>query len=129
VQLVYGRYKKSNGALERDGGHILTVVSAKGDFNGDTIELTLADPGRAPDHKIGNYLETQSTYNPLKVTLKKVTFKEYISGASYETDMGGGGGDLFRTVTRWEAITAPYTADATRQMVEGFNWFQATKTS
>jgi len=131
IQLVYGRYKAgpTAGSLQRSGGHIVTVVSATGNFNGTTIQLKLADPGRALDSGQGNYLYTQSAYESLDVTLNKKVFKEYVpvkddENTREDESMQPG---TYRYVTRWELTGPRYVSDTTRQMVEGFNWFDMAK--
>ncbi|MBP2473109.1 hypothetical protein JOF53_001981 [Crossiella equi] len=126
VQLVYGRYKEgpTTGSLERSGGHIVTVVAAKGDFGGNTVQLKLADPGRAGDHGEGDYLKTQSAYESLDVTLTKRSVYEYVPVKDDEntTEDESKQPGTYRTVTRWE-LTGPRYVGTTRQMVETFNWF------
>ncbi|GLY53445.1 hypothetical protein [Lentzea sp. NBRC 102530] len=131
IQLVYGRYKAgpTAGSLQRSGGHLVTVVSATGSFNGNTIQLKLADPGRAGDSGQGNYLYTQSAYESLDVTLTKKVFTEYVpvkddENTREDESMQPG---TYRTVTRWELTGPRYVSDTTRQMVEGFNWFDMAK--
>lgn len=115
VQMLYGRYHQAvafnapSGGYTRDGGHIVTVVSAKGSIGSGKVELKLHDPGRAADHKIGNYLDTQSQYRLETVTLTRVTVQ--INGAMKTT---------------WELKGENYQA-STRQFVEGFNWFGVVK--
>ena len=84
------RYAKSHGGYELGTGHAITVVSATGVPGGDTFEITVADPGSAADEGKGSYLYTQSAYAIRKLTLKRVTFQEYVPADSYETEMGGG---------------------------------------
>ncbi|MBB5956425.1 hypothetical protein FHS29_003011 [Saccharothrix tamanrassetensis] len=126
VQLVYGRYSAGPqaGSLQRGGGHIVTVVAAKGSFNGSTVQLKLSDPGRADDHGDAGYLSTQSAYQLLDVTLTKRAINEYVPVADNEdtaVDESLQRG-TYRTVTRWE-LTGPQYIGTTRQMVETFNWF------
>jgi hypothetical protein len=130
LQLVYGRYKDgpTTGSLQRSGGHIVTVVSATGSFGGNTIQLKLADPGRALDHGDEGYLSTQSAYEALDVTLTKKSIKEYVpvkddENTREDESLQPG---TYRTVTRWE-LTGPRYVGTTRQMVEGFNWFDMAK--
>jgi len=131
LQLVYGRYKAgpATGSLQRGGGHIVTVVSATGSFNGSTIQLKLADPGRALDSGKGDYLYTQSAYESLDVTLTKRVFTEYVpvkddeNTREDESQQPG----TYRTVTRWELAGPRYVNDTVRPMVEGFNWFDMAK--
>ncbi|MFD9703280.1 hypothetical protein [Lentzea sp. NPDC059081] len=131
IQLVYGRYKAGPvaGSVQRSGGHIVTVVSATGSFNGNTISLRLADPGRALDSGQGDYLYTQSAYESLDVTLTKKVLNEYVpvkddeNTREDESQQPG----TYRTVTRWELTGPRYVSDTTRQMVEGFNWFDMAK--
>ncbi|MCO1579172.1 hypothetical protein M8C13_25820 [Crossiella sp. SN42] len=126
VQMVYGRYKEGpqTGSLERNGGHIVTVVAAKGSFGGNTVQLKLADPGRAWDHGDGDYLKTQSAYESLDVTLTRRVINEYLpvddnpDTAEDESLKPG----TYRTVNRWELTGRRYVG-TTRQMVETFNWF------
>ncbi|WP_086823018.1 hypothetical protein [Allokutzneria sp. NRRL B-24872] len=126
LQIAYGRYKAGPeaGSLQRSGGHIVTVVAAKGSFNGNTVQLKLSDPGRAGDHGDGDYLKTQSDYQLLDVTLTKKSIKEYVpvtdneETAEDESLQPG----TYRTVTRWE-LTGPQYIGSTRQMIENFNWF------
>lgn len=115
VQMWYGRYSQSDNGfyLERNGGHIVTVVSAKGSTGTGQVELLLHDPGRAADHGIGDYLDTQSAPRLEKVTLKRVAFNVMKDG-------------VVEIRYRWE-LTGDNYIGATRQMVEGFNWFSATK--
>ncbi|AUI60921.1 hypothetical protein [Amycolatopsis sp. BJA-103] len=125
LQIAYGRYKAGPwGSLQRSGGHIVTVVAAKGSFNGDTVQLKLSDPGRAGDHKAPGYLGTQSEYQLLDVTLEKKTIWEYRpvtddpdTGVDESLEPG-----TFRFVERWE-LTGPQYIGSTRQMIENFNWF------
>lgn len=131
LQLVYGRYKAgpTAGSLQRGGGHIVTVVSATGSFGGNTLSLKLADPGRAADSGQGDYLYTQSGYESLDVTLTKKVLNEYVpvkddeNTREDESQQPG----TYRTVTRWELTGPRYVSDTTRQMVEGFNWFDMAK--
>ncbi|WP_181774806.1 hypothetical protein [Amycolatopsis pittospori] len=126
LQIAYGRYKAgpTAGSLQRSGGHIVTVVAAKGSFNGNTVQLKLSDPGRAGDHKEPGYLGTQSEYQLLDVTLEKKTIWEYRP----VTDDPDTGVDeslkpgTYRSVVRWE-LTGPQYIGTTRQMIENFNWF------
>ncbi|MEU6149568.1 hypothetical protein ABZ816_06180 [Actinosynnema sp. NPDC047251] len=126
VQLVYGRYSAGPqaGSLQRGGGHIVTVVAAKGSFNGNTVQLKLSDPGRAGDHKQPGYLDSQSDYQLLDVTLTKRTITEYVPVKDDEnTDVDESlQPGTYRTVVRWE-LTGPQYVGTTRQMVETFNWF------
>ncbi|MEU0881981.1 hypothetical protein ABZ345_25490 [Lentzea sp. NPDC005914] len=131
LQLVYGRYKAgpTAGSLQRSGGHIVTVVSATGSFNGNTVSLKLADPGRALDSGQGDYLYTQSAYESLDVTLTKKVLNEYVpvkddENTREDESLQPG---TYRTVTRWELTGPRYVSDTTRQMVEGFNWFDMAK--
>jgi len=131
LQLVYGRYKKGplNDTLQRTGGHIVTVVSATGSFGGNTIQLKLADPGRAWDHGQGDYLNTQSAYEALDVTLTKRHFLQYspaVDDKNTAEDESQEPGD-YTWVDRWELTGSRYLSDTTRQMVEGFNWFDMAK--
>jgi hypothetical protein len=130
LQLVYGRYKEgpTSGSLQRSGGHIVTVVSATGSFGGNTIQLKLADPGRAWDHGDGDYLKTQSDYEALDVTLTKRTFQQYSPVADDESTAEDESLEpgTYKWVTRWE-LTGPRYVGTTRQMVEGFNWFDMAK--
>ncbi|MGW4206348.1 hypothetical protein ACWEIJ_00045 [Lentzea sp. NPDC004789] len=131
LQLVYGRYKNGplSDTLQRTGGHIVTVVSATGSFGGNTIKLKLADPGRAADHGDGDYLDTQSAYEALDVTLTKRHFLQYSpvaddkNTAEDESQQPG----TYTWVDRWELTGTRYVSDTTRQMVEGFNWFDMAK--
>ncbi|KJK45668.1 hypothetical protein UK23_25465 [Lentzea aerocolonigenes] len=131
LQLVYGRYKNGplSDTLQRTGGHIVTVVSATGSFGGNTIKLKLADPGRAGDHGDGDYLNTQSAYEALDVTLTKRHFLQYSPAsddkntAEDESQEPG----TYTWVDRWELTGPRYLSDTTRQMVEGFNWFDMAK--
>lgn len=129
LQMAYGRYKtRTNGSLERSGGHIMTVVAAQGNFNGTTMQLKLADPGRAGDHKQGDYLDTQSAYQLLDVTLTRRAIWEHMPPAddpNTAKDESLEEGD-YRIVSRWE-LTGPQYTGTTRQMVENFNWFTMTK--
>jgi hypothetical protein len=131
LQLVYGRYKAgpTTGSLQRSGGHIITVVSATGSFGGSTIQLKLADPGRAGDSGQGNYLYTQSAYESLDVTLTKRSIKEYVPVKDDENTREDESLEpgTYRTVTRWELTGPRYVSDTTRQMVEAFNWFDMAK--
>ncbi|GGM82171.1 hypothetical protein GCM10011609_17680 [Lentzea pudingi] len=131
LQLVYGRYKAgpTTGSLQRSGGHIVTVVSATGSFNGSTVKLKLADPGRALDSGQGNYLYTQSSYESLDVTLTKRSIKEYVPVKDDENTREDESLEpgTYRTVTRWELTGDRYVSDTTRQMVEGFSWFDMAK--
>ncbi|MFI6097050.1 hypothetical protein ACIA8G_15920 [Lentzea sp. NPDC051213] len=132
LQLVYGRYKDAPApySLQRSGGHIVTVVSATGSFGGNVIKLKLADPGRAADHnKTADYLLTQSDYEALDVTLTKRVFQQYSPSKDDENtaedeSMEPG---TYKWVTRWELTGTRYVSDTTRQMVEGFNWFDMAK--
>lgn len=131
VQLVYGRYKAgpTTGSLQRSGGHIVTVTAASGSFNGGTMKLKLADPGRALDNGQGNYLYTQSAYESLDVTLTKKNIKEYVPSKDDENTVEDESlqPGTYRTVSRWELTGPRYVSDTTRQMVEAFNWFDMVK--
>ncbi|WP_367132667.1 hypothetical protein [Saccharothrix sp. HUAS TT1] len=125
VQMWYGRYSTGpQSSLVRGGGHIVTVVSAKGSFGGDVVQLKLADPGRAGDHGQGDYLGTQSAYQSLDVTLVRRSVWEYLpvkddEATPVDESLQPG---TYRTVERWE-LTGPQYVGETRQLVEGFNWF------
>ncbi|MFC0624262.1 hypothetical protein [Kribbella deserti] len=117
VQIWYGRYN-ANGdrTYTRDGGHITTVVSAKGDLGTGVVELTLADPGRAADHKTDGYLDTQSDYRyeTVKLTRQLVNVKVVPEeGEPYVVQR-----------TYWK-LTGDNYVGTTTQFVEGFNWFAA----
>ncbi len=113
VQLGYGTYSMGDeGYLERTGGHFMTVVSAKGATQTGEVELLLHDPARAADHNVGTYLETQSAYRTEKVTLKKVAFNVKVDG-------------IVQIRYRWQLTGDTYVGGT--RMVEGFNWFSATK--
>ncbi|MET9633227.1 hypothetical protein ABZX92_37795 [Lentzea sp. NPDC006480] len=125
VQMVYGRYSDGPAdSLQRGGGHIVTVVSVDGSFDGTTVQVRYMDPGRAADHGVGDYLDTQSAYATINATLTKKTVVEWIPTKNNpENDLG----DIaipgtFRTVTRWQ-LTTPGSTATTTQLVEGFNWF------
>lgn len=131
LQLVYGRYKAgpSAGSMQRSGGHIVTVVAAEGTFNGTTMQLKLADPGRALDSGKGDYLYTQSQYESLDVTLSRKNIYEYVpvqddENTREDESLQPG---TYRYVTRWELTGPRYLSDTTRQMVEGFSWFDMAK--
>ncbi|HVK23428.1 MAG TPA: hypothetical protein VM677_18905 [Actinokineospora sp.] len=126
LQMSYGRYYAGpkSGSWERDGGHIVTVVSAKGSFGGDTMQIKIADPGSAADHGDGNYLYTQSAYALRDFTLKKVTFNEYSPVADdpdTATDESTQPGTYKQTV-RWELVN-PFQGETKRVMIENYNWF------
>ncbi len=125
VQLVYGRYSAGpQGSLKRGGGHIVTVVAAKGSFNGGTVQLKLADPGRAADHGDAGYLSTQSDYQLLDVVLSRRSVFEYIpvqDDENTDVDESKQPG-TYRTVERWQ-LTGPQYIASTTQLVEAFNWF------
>jgi hypothetical protein len=131
LQLVYGRYKNGplNDTLQRSGGHIVTVVSATGSFGGNTVKLKLADPGRAGDHNQGDYLNTQSGYEALDVTLTKRHFLQYSPAVDDENTAADESLEpgSYTWVDRWELTGPRYVSDTTRQMVEGFNWFDMAK--
>jgi hypothetical protein len=114
--------------LQRTGGHIVTVVSATGSFGGNTIQLKLADPGRAWDHGDGDYLSTQSAYESLDVTLTKRHFLQYSPAKDDENTAEDESLEpgTYTWVDRWE-LTGPRYTGTTRQMVEGFNWFDMAK--
>ncbi|MDT7782736.1 MAG: hypothetical protein QOF58_1155 [Pseudonocardiales bacterium] len=127
LQLVYGRYKAGPqaGSLQRTGGHIVTVVAASGTFNNTSVQLKLADPGRALDSGQGDYLYTQSQYESLDVYLNRKDIYEYVpvkddENTREDESLQPG---TYRSVQRWELTGPRYVSDTTRQMVEGFNWF------
>jgi len=126
VQMVYGRYSAGpkTGSLQRGGGHIVTVVSVQGSFNGSTLQVRYMDPGRASDHGVGDYLDTQSAYATLNATLTKKTVVQWIpTKDNPENDLGEiATPGTFKTVTRWQ-LTTPGSTAPTTQLVEGFNWF------
>ncbi|MFS8096229.1 hypothetical protein LFM09_03730 [Lentzea alba] len=131
LQLVYGRYKDGPqaGSLQRSGGHIVTVVAASGTFNNTTVQLKLADPGRALDSGQGDYLHTQSQYESLDVYLVRKNIYEYVpvkddENTREDESLQPG---TYRYVQRWELSGPRYISDTTRQMVEGFNWFDMAK--
>lgn len=130
LQIAYGRYSAGPvaGSLQRGGGHIVTVVAAKGSFNGNTVQLKLSDPGRAGDHGDGNYLYTQSDYQLLDVTLQKKSIWEYVPVKDNEETAEDESLEpgTYRTVVRWE-LTGPQYIGSTRQMIENFNWFDMSK--
>ncbi|GLZ29575.1 hypothetical protein Lesp02_17650 [Lentzea sp. NBRC 105346] len=126
VQMVYGRYSAgpAAGSLQRGGGHIVTVVAANGTFNGSTMTLKLADPGRALDHGDPGYLNTQSAYESLDVTLERKNILQYSpvsDDPNTDVDESLEPG-TYKYVTRWELTGARYQG-TTRQFVETFNWF------
>lgn len=117
VQIWYGRYT-ANGdrTYTRGGGHITTVVSARGDLGTGVVELTLADPGRAADHKTEGYLDTQSDYRyeTVKLTRQVVNVKVVPEDAApYVVQR-----------TYWKLTGDNYVGETT-QFVEGFNWYAA----
>jgi len=124
VQLWLGRYKDrpttgSVAVKRRDGGHGITVVSAKGTVGSNEVELTVMDPAEAPDHEVGNYLDTQSPATLETVKLKKVTFTESILDAEAKTI-------TFKQVTRWQMSGPKYDpAGGTTKMAEAFSWYNA----
>jgi hypothetical protein len=121
VQLWYGRYAPTGvGAnLKRDGGHGITIVSAKGTAGSREVELTAMDPGRAPDHNVGNYLDTQSPATLETIKLKKVSFVEHVSDPVKKTV-------TLRTVTRWQVSGPNYDpANPVKAMAETFSWYNA----
>ncbi|MEV6239844.1 hypothetical protein [Lentzea sp. NPDC051838] len=131
LQLVYGRYKDGPqvGSLQRTGGHIVTVVAASGTFNNTTVQLKLADPGRALDHGQGDYLKTQSQYESLDVYLVRQNIYEYVpvkddENTREDESLQPG---TYRYVQRWELSGPRYQSNTTRQFVEGFNWFDMAK--
>lgn len=127
VQMVYGRYSAGpkTGSLQRGGGHIVTLVSVEGSFNGDTLQVRYMDPGRASDHGVGDYLKTQSDYATINATMTKKTVVEWVPTKNNpDNDLG----DIaipgtYRTVTRWH-ITTPGSTATTTQLVEGYNFFE-----
>ncbi|MDU0292694.1 hypothetical protein [Saccharothrix longispora] len=125
VQMWYGRYVTGpRSSMVRDGGHIVTVVQAKGSFGGDVVQLKLADPGRAADSGDPGYLDTQSQYEALSVTLVRRSVFEYVPVKDDEAtpvDESAQPG-TYRTVERWE-LSGPQYIGSSRPMVEGFNWF------
>ncbi|HEX8867231.1 MAG TPA: hypothetical protein VF821_16350 [Lentzea sp.] len=131
LQLVYGRYKDGPqaGSLQRTGGHIVTVVAASGTFYNTTVQLKLADPGRALDNGQGDYLKTQSQYESLDVYLVRKDIYEYVPAKDDENTAGDESlqPGTYRYVQRWELSGPRYQSDTTRQFVEGFNWFDMTK--
>lgn len=117
VQMWYGRYTlNDDNTLTRGGGHIVTVVSAEGDLNTGKVELTLADPGRAPDHGNPGYLDGQSTYRYETVTLYRMAINVKVVPENADPYV------VQRTY--WRLLGENYTGD-TFQFVEGYNWFQA----
>jgi hypothetical protein len=121
VQLWYGRYTQAGGRYYRDGGHAITIVSAKGTVGSGEVELTAMDPGRAPDHQVGDYLNNQSPYTLQTLKLKKITFTEAVE--IYK------GGPLYKFVqrTRWQISGPSYEpANGTTGMAEAFIWYSAT---
>ncbi|CRK59806.1 hypothetical protein [Alloactinosynnema sp. L-07] len=126
LQMSYGRYYAGPkaGSWERSGGHIVTVVAAKGSFGGDTVQIKIADPAQAADHNQGDFLKTQSSYILRDLTLKKVSFNEYVpvaddpDTATDESLLPG----TYRSITRWELVT-PFQGETKRVMIENFNWF------
>lgn len=118
VQIWYGRYtQNADLSLNRTGGHIVTVVSAKGSIGSGKVELTLADPGRAGDHNTGDYLGTQSATRYEKVTLYRMAINRRITPSD-------GSAPYNEQHTYWRLLGEEYTG-STYQFVEGLNWFAA----
>ncbi|ANZ40596.1 hypothetical protein BBK82_35935 [Lentzea guizhouensis] len=125
VQMWYGRYVAGpQNSLKRDGGHLVTVVSAKGSFGGDFVQLRLADPAEAADHGKPGYLDTQSAYETLAVTLTRRSVYEYLPVKDDEATPADESlqPGTYRSVERWELSGTAY-ADQNKPLVEGFNWF------
>lgn len=129
LTLVYGRYTPApanQGLARTGGGHIVTVVGARGNDAGNTITLDLSDPGRAADHLQGSYLYTQSAYQKLTATLTRTQLNEFTPVADnpqtpFDESHGGLNG-TYRTITRW-VLTGPAYASTSTQVVEGFTWY------
>jgi hypothetical protein len=124
VQLWYGRYISTQSSpstiMHRDGGHAITVVSAKGTVGSGEVELTAMDPGRAPDHKVGDYKNTQSTYTLQTIKLKKVSFYESYKIMDSDHYVG------LRKVTRWQVSGPTYEpGNGLTGMAEEFSWYAA----
>ncbi len=118
VQIWYGRYtQNADKSVTRGGGHIVTVVSAKGDLGSGKVELTLADPGRAGDHGQGDYLSTQSAVRYETVTLYRMQINRKTEAT--ETEPAS-----WQVHTYWRLLGPEYEA-STFQFVEGLNWFEA----
>jgi len=123
VQLWFGRYTDiPNGpgtAKRRTGGHGITVVSAKGTAGSNEVELTVMDPAEAPDHGVGNYLNTQSPATLETLKLKKVTFVESVLDEKAKTI-------TLRQITRWQMSGPEYDpAGGTTKFAEVFSWYNA----
>ncbi|WBQ05076.1 hypothetical protein [Kribbella sp. CA-293567] len=119
VQIWYGRYKKNaDNTLSRDGGHAVTVVSAKGDVASGKVELLLHDPARSDDHKSAGYLDTQSAPRTEKVTLYRMA----IAVKSVPTDPNEQPTVTQRTY--WRLMGENYIGDSF-PFVEALNWFEA----
>lgn len=124
VQLWYGRYADqptvTGPQKYRTGGHGITIVSAKGTAGSNEVELTAMDPALAPDHGVGNYLNTQSPATLQTLKLKKVSFLERVIDPETQviTDI--------RQVTRWQISGPGYdSANGTSKMAEAFSWYYA----
>lgn len=118
VQLWFGRYKDVPGGKRRTGGHGITVVSAKGTAGSNEVELTVMDPAEAPDHGVGDYLNTQSPATLETLKLKKVSFIESIFNEEAKTI-------TFRQITRWQMSGPQYDPTTTVKMAEIFSWYNA----
>ncbi|WBQ04481.1 hypothetical protein [Kribbella sp. CA-293567] len=125
AQILYGRYKQVYGGVERDGGHMVTVIAANYDLDTpDTIKLTVYDPARAADKDAPTYLISQSQYQAEQVTLKKKVIHEYLRPADDPDTVKDESLTLgtWRWIERWH-LTGPSYEGTTEAMVEGFNWF------
>jgi hypothetical protein len=122
VQLWFGRYTDvpagSLTAKRRTGGHGITVVSAKGTAGSNEVDLTVMDPAEAPDHGVGNYLDTQSPATLETVKLKKVSFIESVLDEKAKTI-------TLRQITRWQMSGPQYDPTTTTKMAETFSWYAA----
>lgn len=122
AQMWYGRYnsaRTSTGTIvHRDGGHAITIVSAKGTVGSGEVELTAMDPGRAPDHQVGSYLDTQSPYTLQTIKLTKVSLNEVYSVGPNKVSI--------RKVTRWKLSGPSYDPNnPVKAMAESFSWYSA----
>ena len=137
MQLSYKRWAQdethSSVWNNTGSGHATTVVAAKGTVNSGEVQLLLADPGRAPDHKkTSTYLDTQSQYTYEVVTVRRVEVW------TQDTPQGSGGSGTiaaptYKKTVQWELTGPSYETwqlgGEYRLMVFGFNWFEANKPS
>jgi hypothetical protein len=136
VQIGYKRWTQGTpsggGVWNYSGsGHATTVVGAQGTVGAGEVKLLLADPGRAPDHNTGDWLNTQSAYTLEEVTIKRVEITSNATTPSSGGTTGHVAPATYKKSFQWE-LTGPNYATwqlggASRAIIHSYNWFAAAK--